>query len=252
MQALGEKFSIPYIDLDRHLSDVALLQLIPSEVAHRHLVFPVSRTATTLTLAMADPVSAFAVADIRFMTGMDVKLVVATESGVRRAIDRFYEDAESLQTVMASMEGVGTGVIDKPGDLDDTIGEIKQAVEEAPVIKLVNLMLAEAIRRGASDIHAEPFDKTFRVRFRIDGVLYEVMSPPMHLKNAIISRLKIMAELDISERRAAAGRAPRSVKFKGPRGRFPRLHAAEPLRREGRHAPAGQVPPHAGHDEARL
>ena len=214
VQALGEKFSIPYIDLDRHLSDVALLQLIPSEVAHRHLVFPVSRTATTLTLAMADPVSAFAVADIRFMTGMDVKLVVATESGVRRAIDRFYEDAESLQTVMASMEGVGTGVIDKPGDLDDTIGEIKQAVEEAPVIKLVNLMLAEAIRRGASDIHAEPFDKTFRVRFRIDGVLYEVMSPPMHLKNAIISRLKIMAELDISERRLPQdGRL--KVKFKG-------------------------------------
>jgi type IV pilus assembly protein PilB len=214
VQALGEKFRLPYIDLDRHAIDAALLQLIPAEIAQKHLVFPVAKTGTTLTLAMADPVSAFAVEDIRFMTGLKVELVVATESGVRRAIDRFYEDAESLQTVIASMEGVGTEVMDEPGDLNGTIGELKQAVEEAPVIKLVNLMLAEAIRRGASDIHAEPFDKTFRVRFRIDGVLYEVMSPPMHLKNAIISRLKIMAELDISERRLPQdGRL--KVKFKG-------------------------------------
>jgi type IV pilus assembly protein PilB len=214
VQALGEKFRIPYIDLDRHAIDAALLQLIPAEIAQRHLVFPVSKTGTTLTLAMADPVSAFAVEDIRFMTGLKVELVVATESGVRRAIDRFYEDAESLQTVIARMEGVGTEVMDEPGDLNVTIGELRQAVEEAPVIKLVNLMLAEAIRRGASDIHAEPFAKTFRVRFRIDGVLYEVMSPPMHLKNAIISRLKIMAELDISERRLPQdGRL--KVKFKG-------------------------------------
>jgi type IV pilus assembly protein PilB len=214
VQALGEKFRIPFIDLDRHAIDAALLQLIPAEIAQKHLVFPVARTGTTLTLAMADPAGAFAVEDIRFMTGLKVELVVATESGVRRAIDRFYEDAESLQTVIASMKGVGTEVMDEPGDFDGTIGELKQAVEEAPVIKLVNLMLAEAIRRGASDIHAEPFAKTFRVRFRIDGVLYEVMSPPMHLKNAIISRLKIMAELDISERRLPQdGRL--KVKFKG-------------------------------------
>jgi type IV pilus assembly protein PilB len=214
VQALGEKFRIPYIDLDRHAIDATLLQLIPAEIAQKHLVFPVAKTGTTLTLAMADPVSAFAVEDIRFMTGLKVELVVATESGVRRAIDRFYEDAESLQTVIASLEGVGTEVMDEPGDLNGTIGELKQAVEEAPVIKLVNLMLAEAIRRGASDIHAEPFDKTFRIRFRIDGVLYEVMSPPMHMKNAIISRLKIMAELDISERRLPQdGRL--KVKFKG-------------------------------------
>ena len=177
VQALGEKFRLPYIDLDRHAIDAALLQLIPAEIAQKHLVFPVAKTGTTLTLAMADPVSAFAVEDIRFMTGLKVELVVATESGVRRAIDRFYEDAESLQTVIASMEGVGTEVMDEPGDLNGTIGELKQAVEDAPVIRLVNLMLAEAIRRGASDIHAEPVDKTFSVRFRIDGVLYEVMSP---------------------------------------------------------------------------
>ena len=214
VQALGEKFRIPYIDLDRHAIDAALLQLIPAEIAQKHLVFPVAKTGTTLTLAMADPVSAFAVEDIRFMTGLKVELVVATESGVRRAIDRFYEDAESLKTVIASMGGVGTEIMDEPGDLNGTIGELRQAVEEAPVIKLVNLMLAEAIRRGASDIHAEPFDKTFRVRLRIDGVLYEIMSPPMHLKNAIISRLKIMAELDISERRLPQdGRL--KVKFKG-------------------------------------
>jgi type IV pilus assembly protein PilB len=165
-------------------------------------------------MAMADPTNVFAVDDIKFMTGMNIKLMIATESSVRRAIDRYYDSSESLQTVMASMEDAGMEVMDDQEDLHPNVGELKQAVEEAPVVKLVNLVLAEAIKRGASDIHIEPYERVFRIRFRIDGVLYEVMSPPLSMKNAIISRLKIMADLDISERRLPQdGRM--KVKFKG-------------------------------------
>src|SRR6266511_3838150 len=200
-QCLGQKYGIPYISLDTQTIDAAVPQLIPPTIAQKHLVIPVSKAGTTLTMAMADPTNVFAVDDVKFMTGLNVRLMIATESSVRRAIDRFYDSSETLQNVMASIEDAGLEVIEEQQDGNLNISHLRQAVEEAPVVKLVNLILAEAIKKGASDIHAEPYEKTFRVRFRIDGVLYEVMTPPLSLKNAIISRLKIMAELDISERR---------------------------------------------------
>jgi type IV pilus assembly protein PilB len=212
-QCLGQKYGIPYIGLDTQTIDAAVTRLIPPTIAQKHLVIPVSKTGTTLTMAMADPTNVFAVDDVKFMTGLNVRLMIATESSVRRAIDRYYDSSETLQNVMASIEDAGMEVMEEQDDPNLNIGELKQAVEEAPVIKLVNLILAEAIKRGASDIHAEPYEKAFRVRFRIDGILYEVMSPPMSMKNAIISRLKIMADLDISERRLPQdGRM--KVKFK--------------------------------------
>jgi type IV pilus assembly protein PilB len=212
-QCLGQKYGIPYISLDRQTIDAAVPQLIPPTIAQKHLVIPVSKAGTTLTMAMADPTNVFAVDDVKFMTGLNVRLMIAAESSVRRAIDRYYDSSETLQNVMASLEDAGMEVMEEQDDLNLNIGELKQAVEEAPVIKLVNLILAEAIKRGASDIHAEPYEKAFRIRFRIDGILYEVMSPPMSMKNAIISRLKIMADLDISERRLPQdGRM--KVKFK--------------------------------------
>ena len=212
-QCLGQKYGIPYIGLDTQTIDAAVTRLIPPTIAQKHLVIPVSKTGTTLTMAMADPTNVFAVDDVKFMTGMNVRLMIATESSVRRAIERYYDSSETLQNVMASIEDAGMEVMEEHDDSNLNIGELKQAVEEAPVIKLVNLILAEAIKRGASDIHAEPYEKAFRVRFRIDGILYEVMSPPMSMKNAIISRLKIMADLDISERRLPQdGRM--KVKFK--------------------------------------
>jgi type IV pilus assembly protein PilB len=213
-RCLGQKYGIPYLDLDTQEIDPAVTRLIPPGIAQKHLVIPISKVGTTLTMAMADPTNVFAVDDIKFMTGMNIKLMIATESSVRRAIDRYYDSSESLQTVMASMEDAGMEVMDDQEDLHPNVGELKQAVEEAPVVKLVNLVLAEAIKRGASDIHIEPYERVFRIRFRIDGVLYEVMSPPLSMKNAIISRLKIMADLDISERRLPQdGRM--KVKFKG-------------------------------------
>jgi type IV pilus assembly protein PilB len=212
-QCLGQKYGIPYIDLDTQTIDAPVTRLIPPTIAQKHLVIPVSKTGTTLTMAMADPTNVFAVDDVKFMTGLNVRLMIATESSVRRAIERYYDSSETLQNVMASIEDAGMEVMEEHDDSNLNIGELKQAVEEAPIIKLVNLILAEAIKRGASDIHAEPYEKAFRVRFRIDGILYEVMSPPMGMKNAIISRLKIMADLDISERRLPQdGRM--KVKFK--------------------------------------
>jgi type IV pilus assembly protein PilB len=213
-QCLGHKYGIPYVDLDAQAIDASVSRLIPPAIAHKHLVIPVAKVGTTLTMAMADPTNVFAVDDIKFMTGLNVRLMIATESSVRRAIDRYYDASETLQTVMASIEDAAMEVMEDQEDLNPNIGELKQAVEEAPVVKLVNLILAEAIKRGASDIHLEPYERVFRIRLRIDGVLYEVMSPPMSMKNAIISRLKIMADLDISERRLPQdGRM--KVKFKG-------------------------------------
>jgi type IV pilus assembly protein PilB len=212
-QCLGQKYGIPYISLDTQTIDAAVTQLIPPTIAQKHLVIPVSKAGTILTMAMADPTNVFAVDDVKFMTGLNVRLMIATESSVRRAIDRYYDSSETLQNVMASIEDASMEVMEEQDDPNLNVGELKQAVEEAPVIKLVNLILAEAIKRGASDIHAEPYEKAFRIRFRIDGILYEVMSPPMSMKNAIISRLKIMADLDISERRLPQdGRM--KVKFK--------------------------------------
>jgi type IV pilus assembly protein PilB len=213
-RCLGEQYGIPYIDLDRRTIEPAVIRLIPAGMVQKHLVIPVAKTGNTLTMAMVDPTNVFAVDDIQFMTGAKIELTVATESAVRRAIDRLYDSSESLQNVMASIEDAGMELLEEQADAHLNLGELKQAVEEAPVVKLVNLILAEAIKKGASDIHAEPYEKAFRIRFRIDGVLYEVMSPPMSLKSAIISRLKIMADLDISERRLPQdGRM--KVKFKG-------------------------------------
>ena len=211
---LGEKFGIPYIDLDAQTVAPEVIRLLHPSIVQRHLVIPVAKSGTTLSMAMADPTNVHAVDDIKFMTGLKVELMVATESAIRRAIDRYYDASETLQNVIASIEDAGMEVMENREDANLNLSDLKQAVEEAPVVKLVNLILAEAIKRGASDIHAEPYEKVFRVRFRIDGVLYEVMTPPLGLKNAIISRLKIMASLDISERRLPQdGRM--KVKFKG-------------------------------------
>lgn len=212
-QSLGEQYGLPYIDLNAHEIEPTLIRLIPPAIVHKHLVIPVSKASNTLTIAMVDPTNIFAVDDIKFIVGSNVELMVATESALRRAIDRYYDSANTLQDAMASLEDAGMEVMEEQEDLSPNLGELKQAVEEAPVVKLVNLILAESIKKGASDIHIEPYEKNFRIRFRIDGVLYEVMSPPMSLKNAMISRLKIMANLDIAERRLPQdGRM--KVKFK--------------------------------------
>jgi type IV pilus assembly protein PilB len=198
---LSQQYGIPSVDVSNFEIDAEVVKLIPSEVAQKYMIIPINRTGSTLTIAMVDPSNVFAIDDVKFMTGYNVEPVVASEGSIKDAIDSYYDSADMLQTVMQDIQDeINIDVIeDEVDDID--LGEIKQAVEDAPVVKLVNLILAEAIKKGASDVHIEPYEKDFRVRYRIDGVLYETMAPPKRLKDALTSRLKIMAELDIAERR---------------------------------------------------
>jgi type IV pilus assembly protein PilB len=194
---LSQIYGVPALDLDEIQADEHSVELIPPEVATKFQVVPVSREGRVLTVAMANPDNIFALDDIKFITGLDVRPVVATETSIKRAIDRFYDSADSLAEVMRDMED-DFEIVE---DLDDDTALAEVQSEDAPVVKLVNSLIADAVNKGASDIHIEPFEKKLRVRYRIDGVLHEMMSPPFKMKGAIISRLKIMAELDIAEKR---------------------------------------------------
>jgi type IV pilus assembly protein PilB len=203
-QLLSDQFGVPSINLRHFQIDDSVINLIPSEVAQKYLVVPVNRTGATLTLAMADPTNVFAMDDIKFMTGYNVEPVVASELAIREAIESYYGSAHSIELKkvmdqMAEEETEALEVMEEEEELD--AAALEAATEEAPVVKLVNIILTDSIKKQASDIHLEPYEKDLRVRFRIDGVLYEIMHPPMKLKDAIISRLKIMAKLDISEKR---------------------------------------------------
>ena len=198
---LAEYFGVPYVDPTRAEVDDSVIRLIPADVASRFQVVPLKRNGRRLTVAMANPSNIFALDDIKFITGCEVLTCVASEGALKAAIDKFYDSAESLANVMKEFDDE-VEVVEHDDDSDAAgvnLGEITG--DEAPVVKLVNSLLADAIRKGASDIHIEPYEKHLRVRFRIDGELYEMMSPPYRMKSAIISRLKIMAELDIAERR---------------------------------------------------
>jgi len=201
---LSKQYGVPAISLSDYQIDPAITKFIPQEVALKYQILPVARVGATLTIAMVDPSNVFALDDVKFMTGYNVEPVVAAESSLGDAIVEHYGQSDALQTVMDSLqkqEGDLVDFIQETEEEDIDISELKQAVEEAPVVKLVNLILGEAIQRGASDIHLEPYEKIFRVRYRIDGVLYDIMQPPLKLKAALSSRVKIMAELDIAERR---------------------------------------------------
>ncbi len=196
---VAKQYGVPSINLDEFEIEPAVIQLIPEDVAVKHTVIPVNRAGSTLILATADPSNIFAIDDIKFLTGYNIQPVVSGEDAIRRAIDRYYDKSSSLEDVMGDFDDSDIDLIHDHEDVD--VGELAKASEDAPVVKLVNLVLTDAVKKTASDIHIEPYEKSFRVRYRIDGVLYEVMKPPMKLKNAIISRLKIMSELDIAERR---------------------------------------------------
>jgi type IV pilus assembly protein PilB len=196
---VAKQYGVPDINLDEFDIDPSVIQLIPEEVATKHTVVPVNRAGSTLILATADPSNIFAIDDIKFLTGYNVEVVVASEEQIKRAIDRYYDKTSSLDDIMGDFDDSDLELVETNEDVD--VNALAKESEDAPVVKLVNLILTDAIKKNASDIHVEPYEKEFRVRYRIDGVLYEVMRPPMKLKNAMTSRLKIMAELDIAERR---------------------------------------------------
>ncbi len=196
---VAKQYGVPSMDLDETEIDPEVALLIPHEVVQKHNVMPVSRAGSTLILATADPSNIFALDDIKFLTGYNIQPVVASEEAIRRSIESNYEQDDLLNQVMAGFDDAGIDFVTEEDDFDPTLAT--NEAEDAPVVKLVNLILTDAIKKEASDIHVEPYEKSFRVRYRIDGILYEVMKPPIKLRNAITSRLKIMSELDIAERR---------------------------------------------------
>ena len=196
---VAKQYGVPSMDLDQIEIEPEVAQLIPQEVVQKHNVMPINRAGSTLILATADPSNIFALDDIKFLTGYNIQPVVASEEAIRRCIEANYEQDDLLNQVMAGFDDAGIDFVTEEDDFDPTLAT--NEAEDAPVVKLVNLILTDAIKKEASDIHIEPYEKSFRVRYRIDGILYEVMKPPIQLRNAITSRRKIMSELDIAERR---------------------------------------------------
>src|SRR5512145_841613 len=229
---LSRQYGIPSVNLDLFKIDPAVLSLIPQEVAQKHSVLPLSRVGATLTLAMVDPTNVFAMDDVKFMTGLNVEPVVVAEGSVQQAIAQYYGTSREIELAstpaeeaanealknsngsggithadLVSLDSIDfeTGHAEDVEVLEDNeeidLTTLSRMSDDAPVVRLVNVLLVDALRRGASDIHVEPYEKELRIRFRIDGVLYDVMHPPLKLRDALISRVKIMAKLDISEKR---------------------------------------------------
>jgi type IV pilus assembly protein PilB len=236
---LSRQYGVPSVNLELFDIDSAVLRLIPQEVAQKYSVLPLSRVGATLTLAMVDPTNVFAMDDIKFMTGLNIEPVVVSEASVQEAIAKYYDTSREIELASISevsfdsigikgYNGNGNGngnghgggkadlvtldsldfdaeaaegveVIDDNDEID--LSSLTRMSEDAPVVRLVNVLLVDSLRRGASDIHIEPYEKDMRIRFRIDGMLYDVMHPPFRMRDALISRLKIMSKLDISEKR---------------------------------------------------
>ena len=212
---LSRQYGVPSINLSQFDIDAGVIKVVPAATAHKYEIVPVSRVGATLTVAMSDPTNVFAVDDIKFMTGYHVEPVVASETAIADAIDRYYGNGNGAaeKNVSESQLELASKALEELPQVDDDDVEVLEEPEEvdvlslekqggeAPVVRLVNVVLASAIEKGASDIHIEPYEKEYRIRFRIDGTLYNVMVPPLKFRDAITSRLKIMAKLDIAEKR---------------------------------------------------
>jgi type IV pilus assembly protein PilB len=228
---LSRQYGIPSVNLDLFHIDESVLRLIPQEVAQKYSVLPLSRVGATLTLAMVDPTNVFAMDDVKFMTGLNVEPVVVAEASIQQAIAKYYGSSREIELAAVSVDEVvleaagrnsnggithadlvsldsidfETGSTEEIEVVEDNeeidLSTLSKMSQDGPVVRLVNVLLVDALRRGASDIHVEPYEKELRIRFRIDGVLYDVMHPPLKLRDALISRVKIMAKLDISEKR---------------------------------------------------
>jgi type IV pilus assembly protein PilB len=196
---LSKQYGVPSINLTDFEIEQDVIDLVPKDVAEKHQIIPVNRSGSSLIVAMSDPSNIYAIDDLKFLTGYNIEVVVASEVAIKEAIERYYDQGEKFEDVLSDFTDEGIEFVAEDEEID--VNDLSKSAEDAPVVKLCNLILTDAVKKGASDIHIEPYEKSFRVRFRIDGVLYEVMKPPMKLKNAITSRLKIMSKLDIAERR---------------------------------------------------
>jgi type IV pilus assembly protein PilB len=225
---LSKQYGVPAINLASFKIDLTIIKLVPTETARKYQIIPLSRSGSTLTIAMTDPTNVFAMDDIKFMTGYTVEPVVASEVAISDAIEKYYPSAKGapggaggkgkagdkpvtgstlemasrgLEELQASLGG-GADDVEVLEELQEISAEaLARQGEDAPVVRLVNVVLMSAIQKGASDIHIEPYEKELRVRYRIDGILYNIMAPPMKYRDAIVSRVKIMSKLDIAEKR---------------------------------------------------
>jgi type IV pilus assembly protein PilB len=203
---VGKQLGIPYVSLSEYENiSPEVVKSVPEDIARHQTLIPISREENTLTIAMSDPLNVFTTDDLRVVTGCEIKVVISSEAEIKSAIEKYYGSKGSMEDVLKTMEQQDTGsgsleVVEAEKEETD-LAAIEAASEDAPVVKIVNLILGGAVRAGASDIHIEPYEKSLRTRYRIDGVLHEVTSPPKRMQAAVVSRIKIMAQLDIAERR---------------------------------------------------
>src|SRR5438067_1878394 len=181
---LSRQYGVPAINLSFFEIDAAVVKLIPHETAKRYQILPLSRVGASLTIAMVDPTNVFAMDDIKFMTGFNIEPVVASETAIMEFIEKSYNvvevPEENLDDIMATMGDSETDIELQAEEAEASLAELEKGAEEAPIVKLVNLVLTDAVKRGASDIHIEPYEKEYRVRFRIDGMLQSIMNPPIN------------------------------------------------------------------------
>jgi len=204
-QALSRQLGYPYINLDQFEVYPDVINLIPIEIAQKYLIMPIHRIRSFLTLAMVDPTDLDVIEDIRFRTGLSIQPVIASESGIMNSIEKYYGSSDSLRVKqivdeIEQAEDMSVNIIEEEEE-DYDIEELTKSTEEAPIITLVNSVFIDSIKKGASDIHFEPYEKAFRVRYRLDGTLYEMMNLAMKFKNPVISRIKILSNMDIAEKR---------------------------------------------------
>jgi type IV pilus assembly protein PilB len=203
-QFLARQYGVTAVNLADFEIEADVLVLIPKDVARKHKVIPINRADKTLIVAMADPSNIQALDDLKFLTGYNIEVVVASEASITEALAKYYEEKnDALNFNLDEMlSGMDEDVEYAKDDSEqENVLDLERASEDAPVVKLCNAILLNAIKQGASDIHIEPYEKSYRVRYRVDGVLHEEMTPPLKLKAALTSRMKIMAHLDIAERR---------------------------------------------------
>ena len=199
---LARSSRMPAVDLSKFEVDQRIIKLIPAELATKHLVLPLKREGRTLTVAVADPTNLGILEDLKFITRYDIFPVLAGEFTLRNVIDKQYDQGdEGMKNLLEEVSGLDDIEVVEDKEEDVSAAALAAAVDDAPVVKLINAILTDAVKRGASDIHFECFEHELRVRYRIDGALQEVMKPPLKLKAALISRFKIMAQLNIAERR---------------------------------------------------
>lgn len=205
VEAMGRQMGVRFVDLAEMQLDPELGRSIPEHLAQRYKVIPVAQNDNKLTLAMVDPLNVIAIDDIRLITGFDIDPVIATEEGITRAINQQFgvTDLVEVEETVKDISAQDFGPLDFEDGADEEIAldKLKELVDEAPIVRVVNLIISQAINDKASDIHIEPEAKTVRVRYRVDGVLHDVMSPPKHIQAPMVSRIKIMSNMDIAERR---------------------------------------------------